>query len=625
MRNRTLYSILGVLVAGVITELPRDASACGGTFCDGGGPTTMPVDQRGENILFVQDETTVEAHIQIQYQGDAKRFAWVIPVQALPEFSVGSQLLFDRLLQGSVPTYGYSTQQTCSKGSGEFGGTGTGGGAAGPPDDGAGGGSNGGPTIVYKATVGAFDITVLSGGTVDEVVQWLGANGYSQPADAPPILESYLQQGFLFAAIKLTGGNGTDEIHPLVLKYTGNRPCVPIRLTAVAAVENMAIRTFFLGNERAFPTNYKHVVLNPARIDWMNLAANYVDTVNQAVDSPIANGKAFVTEYAGPSNVVQTSGVYSTTWNAAPFAELAPTAVITQLQAEGLVYCDGGASCQFNHPLVAPLLHEFLPVPDGIPEGAFYGCLSCYETKIDVAKWNGSAFAAAMDDRIVKPGKHAVDILTANPYLTRMFTTLSPAEMTEDPEFHTRADQGDVTASRIGSRVIDCACTAMTLPDGRVIALDASGTWPVFDVDMPFADKVQEVPVEGDVINLVDNAGAIDGLLTAHNTATCPVMPGAGGATTTGAGGAPSVGQGGTTSTSTGGGASPGQGATTGSGATGSGAAPTVAAAPGSKTDDDGCSVSRAGSSSTLGDHFGLVSVAHGLAAALRRRRKIAE
>src|SRR5262245_61276936 len=56
---------------------PNDARACGGTFCDS-GPRAMPVDQTGENVLFVMDGTSVEAHVQIQYQGDPARFAWIV-------------------------------------------------------------------------------------------------------------------------------------------------------------------------------------------------------------------------------------------------------------------------------------------------------------------------------------------------------------------------------------------------------------------------------------------------------------------------------------------------------------------------------------------------------------------
>ena len=82
-----------------------DASACGGTFCDS-GPTAMPVDQTGENILFVDAGDKIEAHVQIQYTGGAERFAWVIPMPSVPDVKVGSEPLFRNLLAGTVPTYG---------------------------------------------------------------------------------------------------------------------------------------------------------------------------------------------------------------------------------------------------------------------------------------------------------------------------------------------------------------------------------------------------------------------------------------------------------------------------------------------------------------------------------------
>src|SRR5205809_388416 len=88
--------LAALALAGV--SAPRVAKACGGTFCDN-GPKPMPVDQTGENIAFVMLPGMVEAHIQIQYKGEAAKFSWVLPVQALPEVEVGSQGLFDKLLQ----------------------------------------------------------------------------------------------------------------------------------------------------------------------------------------------------------------------------------------------------------------------------------------------------------------------------------------------------------------------------------------------------------------------------------------------------------------------------------------------------------------------------------------------
>jgi hypothetical protein len=64
---RSIVHVLGfsaLALAG--TSVSSSALACGGTFCDS-GPTAMPVDQTGENILFVMGDGIVEAHVQIQY------------------------------------------------------------------------------------------------------------------------------------------------------------------------------------------------------------------------------------------------------------------------------------------------------------------------------------------------------------------------------------------------------------------------------------------------------------------------------------------------------------------------------------------------------------------------------
>src|SRR3954471_14529787 len=44
-----------LLVGFATMALSTDASACGGTFCDS-GPNSMPVDQTGENVIFVMDD-----------------------------------------------------------------------------------------------------------------------------------------------------------------------------------------------------------------------------------------------------------------------------------------------------------------------------------------------------------------------------------------------------------------------------------------------------------------------------------------------------------------------------------------------------------------------------------------
>jgi uncharacterized membrane protein YgcG len=518
MRAFLKTSLASMALSLTLLAQTGDALACGGTFC-ASGPTAMPVDQTGENILFAMDGGYVEAHVQIQYQGAAESFAWIVPMPAVPQVTVGSQPLFQNLLNATVPSYGFNTQfDSCGNiglGAGGTASFGSGGGAgmSGGSDAGA------GPTVVYTKVVGAFEVTVLQGGTAQEVSNWLGTNGYQSIDTAPAILENYVAKGFVFVAVKLFGGADLDEIHPLVFRYQGTEPCVPLELTAVAAVENMGVRAFFLGDDRVYPSNYKHVELNPVRLDWSLRASNYTQVVGRAVDSPVANGKAFVTEYAGPSASVSSGGVYSPSWNSAAFVTLQPESVVDELEQQGLVaHCGGSTLCAYNHPLLLPIMHQYLPVPSGLTDEVFYGCLSCNATFIDANAWNGAAFAADFQTRIVDPGKHAFDLLRRFPFLTRLFTTISPAEMTEDPMFVARPDLTTpvVNTSVLATNRRTCdGQQGMILPDGRNVFY--SGTWPTFSSLMPWAERIEEIAATGAPIVLVDNSAAIDDELDKWN------------------------------------------------------------------------------------------------------------
>jgi len=501
--GRLGLSFVGVAVAYTAASLllPRPAHACGGTFCDA-GPNAMPVDQTGEVVLFVMNGDSTEAHIQIQYdpEAEASTFAWVVPLQALPEFEVGSAALFDALLAGTVPAYGFSTTfddcdvdgngsaASLSSGAGDDGGVKFDFGS--PPSE---------PDVVLHQTVGAFEIAVLDGGTAEGVMQWLGDNGYQQDPAALPILEQYLDENYLFAAFKLAMGSEVAEIHPVVLRFPIDEACVPLRLTRIAAVDDMNVRTFFLADARVVPQNYRHVLVNPLRLDWPNLAANYRDVITLAVDAEHADGRAFVTEYAGPSSVVSTLGVFSPAWNPARFDDRAAVDVVTELASQGLMSCTGdGATtvCQPTHTLLDAMLRQFLPPPPDVEAGAFWGCLSCYEDAIDLGAWDGPAFAAMMQQRIVAPAEHAVTVLADHPTLTRMFTTISPAEMTEDPFFwrNEALPDVDLTNQLATQRRLCNGDAVWTLPDGREVYVAAGASWPAFDEEMPYELEVANIP-----------------------------------------------------------------------------------------------------------------------------------
>jgi MYXO-CTERM domain-containing protein len=511
--------------------LPSQAEACGGNFCDT-GPTAMPVDQTGENILFHIGADTVEAHIQIKIdpETDAEKFAWIIPVTAVPEFEVGSQILFDNMLNGSVPRYGVNTLNDFCGGNEDLGDPSNntaGEGDPGGDGDGDGGEPPNGPEVVFKDSVGAFEVVVLDGGTVEGVMQWLGDNGYQQDPNAAPILEQYLAEDFLFVALKLGVNSGVEDVHPIVIRYSGDEPCVPIRLTAIAAAEDMDIRTFFLGNARTVPINYRHVLVNPLKLDWFNNAANYKEVITMAVDAQMADGNAFVTEYAGPSNVVSLAGVYDPLWDSSPIATTlvaSPVGLYDILLGQNLMFCDveWDLVCTTNHPLLQSILDQYVPVPVGVNPVEFWDCMECYEAQIDLATWDAAAFAAAFDERIIQPGVVASDLVNSNPYLTRMYTTISPNEMGADPMFRENPTLPEVPFLQLANQTLHCdGSTTVELPDGRQIYFPAGDplVWPAFQDEMPWDEDIeQDGMADGaPLINLVDKTEEINDLLDEWN------------------------------------------------------------------------------------------------------------
>ncbi|MEZ4382673.1 MAG: DUF2330 domain-containing protein [Nannocystaceae bacterium] len=531
-RSPLRRGLLAAAVAGAaILAAPAAAEACGGLFCDGGMPMPVPVDQTGENILFVVDDVdgTVEAHIQIQYMGDPDKFAWVIPVQAEPDFSAGSEQLFSNLLAATAPTYSFSTQSDCEdSGGGDLSCY-----SVGAFDDASGfaessgGGDSGfdtdgdqGPTIVKREIVGAFEIVVLKGGTAQELFDWLTDNGYAQDDDAPPILAEYLSEGYLFAAAKLIHGAGVDELQPLVMTYAGDRPCVPLRLTRIAAVDDMPIRIFALARERVGPSGYRHVVLNQVLLDWLNSASNYFEVVIQAIDE--AGGRAFITEYAGTSTIVGTGGLFSPRWDASIFVDAAPVtaggySIVDALTSQGLMECFDFGECSYTHPMLLPILRTYLPTPAGVAEADFYGCMECFEELIDDVQWDGAKFAQALDERIIQPGKHAAQLLADWPYLTRMLTIMSPHEMTADPEFVRNADLPDQPFAHTATQMIPCeGSNKFVFDDGRELLLDGGGAFPDLG-DMPFAERVEVIAPAGAPQVETDNDARIDDLIRESN------------------------------------------------------------------------------------------------------------
>ncbi len=519
-----IYCAMTVLA---LTTTPGRAEACGGFFSawvqQPMGPATA-VDQSGENLIFVMGGELAEVHIQVSYDPstNADEFAWIIPLAAVPEFSVGSQPFFDQVRAATVPLFGLSTVvQECQRQPTSGGDEGGGPGTAPEWSDGGEDAGDTEPDVILQETVGVFDVVVLQDTQLAPIQMWLEMNGYTWNPDAAPILQEYLDEGNVIAALKLTRGAELQDVHPITLRYDGLETCFPLRLTRIAAVEDMDIRVFVLAESRAAPTNYRHVEINPLKIDWLNPASNYKQVIAQAVDASLADGRAFVTEFAGSSSAVSQVGIYDASWTEQEFVGLDPTLVVSTLNSQGLAACTDSFSCAWNHPLVYGLLLEHLPPPQGVDPLQFYPHLGDYADQIDIGIWNGGAgFSTALLSRVIEPGMHASELLDRWPSLTRMYTTISPDEMTDDPIFHTNTSLPSVAQLRQAFQsVLLSGDSIVRLPDNREVYVPNGAPWPAIPGDVWWAQEVQTIPFVGAPMTLADNFEESDAALEAWNLA----------------------------------------------------------------------------------------------------------
>jgi hypothetical protein len=175
--------------------------------------------------------------------------------------------------------------------------------------------------------------------------------------------------------------------------------------------------------------------------------------------------------------------------------------------------------------MILPILQDYLPRPAGVTDEQFYSCLDCLNvapslcycnSEMNLAAWNEMEFITALEERIIQPARHADDLLASMPYLTRMFTTISPDEMTVDPMFYPAANLDEVSLPTTATQRIYCnGLTVFELPSGERVALE-NGSWPDFS-NLPYAATVEQFSADGQRVLVADNIQAIDKELDQHN------------------------------------------------------------------------------------------------------------
>jgi hypothetical protein len=490
--------------------------ACGGLFCQ-----RIPVDQAGEKILFACDGHTITAHVQIQYKGDAKNFSWIVPVPTPPKLEVGTDALFTELRQVTRPQFQLSIRDE---------------GPCEPP-----------PPMVYKSApaesgladkkdkvtivsqeqVGPYDTVVLQANEPGVLKSWLRKNGYVIPAKLDPLLNPYVAGKYSFVALKLTKDKAAGDIQPIVMTYKATKPGIPIRLTSVAALPDMDVFVWVLGKSRAVPDNYRHTRINEARIDWPSGGSNYKDVVSQAVDE--AGGQAFVTDYAGPSDILSKEKFTRAHFKLDELAHTRdPVAFAQAVVAAGFFGERYGA---LNQDALIAFLKRYIRKPHSLAkldDKEFYRFIEDHGEALHEAGITVDApkAVAELEAKMVKPAEKIVTLLNRFHRLSAMYTTMSPQEMTQDPTFVFNAHLMDVAAVRKASGVRRCkrglafydTPIEVTLANGHKFNAPAFGPpWRrrfspqglLNLTSLPASEIIEQMNPTGDASIIQDNRGLI--------------------------------------------------------------------------------------------------------------------
>jgi hypothetical protein len=109
-----------------------------------------------------------------------------------------------------------------------------------------------------------------------------------------PLIDLYVQEQFVFLAMRLLPDSNAQDVQPIKLTYPSERPMIPLRLTTVAANQDMAVIVWIYA-ELAIP--YQDLTFF-----GFGGSSNYRTLMGERADE--YGGQAFVTEYATPTRVL---------------------------------------------------------------------------------------------------------------------------------------------------------------------------------------------------------------------------------------------------------------------------------------------------------------------------------
>ncbi|MBU8871287.1 MAG: DUF2330 domain-containing protein [Gemmatimonadales bacterium] len=237
--------ILMVLTFLTILAGTRPVQADGGFFA----PPQMEIYESSQIAFIKLADGQEDLMILPRFEGNARDFAWVIPVPGLPTLNTADPELFIQAATLTQPIYRNRDRNWGGCDEDNYY-------AVGSPEDGV--------QIISEELVGIYQTMIIGSDNADELVDYLTDWEFLNPgntATIAPVLESYVEKGWYFVTLKVDESALEDELpnlpyywygqmDPIHLSFESEDMIYPLRISSLSAAESSEIIIYTVGEHR---------------------------------------------------------------------------------------------------------------------------------------------------------------------------------------------------------------------------------------------------------------------------------------------------------------------------------------------------------------------------------------
>ncbi len=220
MRHRSIRWLALAALAALLAAA-RPAAACGcGAFLPRDGSVSIPHERA---LVRVQDGVE-EVTLELSVQGRTSDAALIFPTPSRPTARLGQRGIFEELAELTKPQVRVSYRLLPRF---DFGMTSGAAGGAPPPVE-----------LLERQQLGPFDVSTLAARDAGALTAWLDANGYKMAPGTAALLQPYIDQGWTYVAIRMSGDGGaplSGWLDPIQISFPTDAPVYPMRLSAGAS------------------------------------------------------------------------------------------------------------------------------------------------------------------------------------------------------------------------------------------------------------------------------------------------------------------------------------------------------------------------------------------------------